>query len=63
MSDFEWVILTRGSGDKAMALYQHFQPLDSLRDLSGSLSASVSPTAIKRCQRGCGKYDTKQEAS
>lgn len=45
-SNFEWVIPTRGSGDKAMALYQYFQPSDDLPDSSGPLSASVSPAAI-----------------
>ena len=44
-SNFERVIPTRGSGDKAMALY--FQPSDDLPDSSGPLSASVSPAAIK----------------
>ena len=46
-SNFERVIPTRGSGDKAMALYQYFQPSDDLPDPSGPLSASVSPAAIK----------------
>ena len=47
MSNFGRAILTRGSGDKAMPLYQYFQPLDGLPDPSGPLSASVSPVAIK----------------
>ena len=47
MSTFERAILMRGSGNKAMALYQHFQALDGLPDPSGPLSASVSPAAIK----------------
>ena len=42
--EFEWA---SGSGDKAMALYQYFQPSDGLPDASGPLSASVSPAAIK----------------
>ena len=46
-SNFERAILTRGSGDKAMALYQYFQPSDGLPDPSGPLSASVSPAVIK----------------
>ena len=46
-SNFEWAILTHGSGDKAMALYQYFQPSDRLPDPSGPLSASVSPVTIK----------------
>ena len=46
-SNFEWAILTRGSGDKTMALYQYFQPSDSLPDPSGPLSTSISPAAIK----------------
>ena len=44
---FEWAILTRGSGDKAMALYQYFQPLDILPAPSGPLCASISPAVIK----------------
>ena len=35
MSNFEQAILIRGSGDKAIALYQYFQPLDGLPDPSG----------------------------
>ena len=46
-SKFEWAILTRGSGDKAVALYQYFQPSNGLPDPSGSLSASVSHVTIK----------------
>ena len=46
MSNFEWAILTRGSGDKAVALYQYIQPSDGLPYPIGPLSAPVSP-AIK----------------
>jgi len=48
MSNFEWVILTRGSGDEVMAFYWHFQPLDDLPDPSRLLSATLSPAAITR---------------
>ena len=47
MLNFEQAILTRGSGDKGMPLYQYFQPLDGLPDPSGPLSTSVSPVPIK----------------
>ena len=47
MSNFEQAILTCGSSDTAIALDQYFQPSDGLPDLSGPLSASVSPVAIK----------------
>jgi len=29
MPNFEWVILTWGSGDEVMAFYWHFQPSDT----------------------------------
>ena len=46
-SDFEQAILTCGSGDTEIVLYQYFQPSDSLPDPSGPLSASVILVAIK----------------
>ena len=46
-SNFERTILTRGSGDKAMALHHYFQLLDGLPDPCGPMSASVSPAVIK----------------
>ena len=42
------MILTRGSGDEAMAFYCHFQPSNDLPDLSGLLSASLNLAAITR---------------
>ena len=46
-SNFEQAILTCGSGDTVISLYQYFQPSDGLPDPSGPLSVSVSPVAIK----------------
>ena len=41
-SNLERAILTRGSGDKVMTLYQYLQPSDGLPDASGPLCASVA---------------------
>ena len=58
ISNFEWAILTRGSSDKAMALYQYFQPSDSHPDPIWLLSESVGLAAIKGTNNavalGCG---------
>ena len=53
MSKFERAILIRGSGDKAMALYQYFQPLDGLPDPSGEY-AKFTPEQ----QAVIGEYDS-----
>jgi len=50
-SNFERVILTRGSSNEAMAFYRHFQPSDDLPDCSRLLSASLSPVMITGCEK------------
>ena len=60
--NFEQAIITRGSGDKAIALYQYFQPSDALPDPSGPLSVSISPAVIKDANEAVrsATHDTKQ---
>ena len=62
-SKFEWAILTRGSGDKAVALYQYFQPSNGLPDPSGPLSASVSPVTIKDANKAVKSTTQSQEGN